>query len=68
MLWREALGHQFEPFEKKDVNRIHDIMKNNVADKWNYVGKKRCDKYGTQRCYDRKEQFLDVNMNEIPFE
>ena len=68
MLWREALGHQFEPFEKKDVNRIHDIMKNNVSDKWNYVGKQKCKSYGTQRCYDRKEQFWDVNMNEIPFE
>lgn len=68
MLWREALKHEFEKFEKRDVNRIHEIMKNNVADDWIYVGKKRCGEYGTQRCYDRKKGFIDVENAEIPFD
>ena len=68
MLWREALKHEYEKFEKKDVNRMHDIMKNSVADKWKYVGKQKCGEYGVQRCYDRITEFIDIENEEIPFD
>jgi hypothetical protein len=42
-------------------------MRNSVAG-WKYVGKKKAkNPYGTQRCYDRIEQFLDATAEEIPF-
>lgn len=68
MLWRKALKHEYEAFEKKDVNRIHEIMRNNVADNWIFVGKKRCGEYGSQRCYERKQTYIDVESEEIPFD
>lgn len=68
MLWRKALQRQYEPLTKKDVNRLHEIMKNIVADKWQYVGKKRCKEYGVQRCYERKDEFITVESGEIPFD
>lgn len=67
MLWREALGHTFDDPKPSDVNSLHDIMRNSVAG-WKYVGKKKAkNPYGTQRCYDRIEQFLDATAEEIPF-
>jgi hypothetical protein len=59
MLWREALGHEFDDPKKQDVNRIHEIMKNNVTG-WRTVGKQRCGKYGVQRCYEPTEFVIDV--------
>lgn len=67
MLWREALGHEFEKPSRRDINSIHEIMKNNVAD-WKSVGKKRCGDYGVQRCYERESPFVDAENDEIPFD
>lgn len=53
-LWREALNHPFEIFGKKDINRLHEIMKNSI-DGWEYVGRQRCGDYGIQRAYDRTD-------------
>lgn len=51
-LWREALGHTFDQYGKKDINAIHEIMKNNIKG-WHSVGRMRCGSYGIQRAYDR---------------
>ena len=67
MLWKEALKHEFEKFEKRDINRIHEIMKNNVAG-WRYIGKQRCDEYGVQRSYEQIKSFVEAESDEIPFD
>lgn len=67
MLWREALNHEYETPSRRDINSIHEIMKNNVAD-WHAVGKKRCGDYGVQRCYERSIRFIDTDSSEIPFD
>ena len=59
-LWKEALGHTFDRYERKNINAIHEIMKNSITG-WNYVGKQRCGDYGLQRAYDR-------DAVEIPFD
>ena len=51
-LWKEALNREFERYTRKDINAIHEIMKNNISG-WKPVGKIRCDKYGVQRAYER---------------
>ena len=67
MLWREALGHEYDEPRPMDVNAIHEIMKNSVAG-WKYVGKQRTGSvYGIQRCYDRKQRFIDSEGHEIAY-
>lgn len=69
MLWREALGHEFDDPPRKIVNEIHDIMRNNVSG-WVYSGKQRIEKYGCQRCYDRTatEEFSDATGEKVPWD
>lgn len=67
MLWREALGHEFEEPRPYDINSLHEIMKNSIAG-WRYVGKQKAgSRYGVQRCYDRIETFIDITDEEIAF-
>ena len=69
MLWREALGHEYDDPARKTVNELHDIMRNNVTG-WKYVGQQRIEKYGRQRCYDRTmtDEFMVVDdENDIAF-
>jgi hypothetical protein len=67
MLWREALGHEYDDPRPMDVNALHEIMKNNVTG-WMYVGKQRAGSgYGLQRCYDRKQVFIDSQGHEIAY-
>ena len=51
-LWREALSHPFDQYGKKDINAIHEIMKNSIHG-WHYAGKQKCGDYGVQRAYER---------------
>ena len=51
-LWREALNHAFDQYAKKDINAIHEIMKNNITG-WHSIGRMRCGGYGIQRAYER---------------
>ena len=68
MLWREALGHEYEDPPRKIVNEIHDIMRNNVTG-WKYVGQQRIEKYGRQRCYDRiLSDFVEAEGEEVPWD
>jgi hypothetical protein len=53
-LWREAMGHVYDGFTPKDINAIHEIMKNNIVG-WHMTGKQRCGKYGIQRAYERDD-------------
>ena len=62
MIWREALGVEVILPTKKDINNIHEIMKNNITG-WKYTGKQRIPGYGIQRSY---EPWLSVSDN--PFE
>ena len=68
MLWREAL-HQLVAPDRKTVNELHEIMRNNITG-WEFVGHQRVnDEYGTQRCYARKNgNFIDVIPDRIPFD
>ena len=53
MIWDKALNYIYTPIQPKDINRLHEIMKNSITG-WMSVGKQRCEGYGTQRCYERK--------------
>lgn len=55
MLWKEALGQEFTMPKPKDVNNIHEIMKNSITG-WEYVGKQSNRGYGIQRSYERVRQ------------
>ena len=52
-IWKEALKHTFENYTKKDINAIHEIMKNNISG-WRASGKQDCGQYGIQRAYERE--------------
>lgn len=68
MLWREALGHEYDDPRPSEINQLHDIMRNSV-DGWEYVGRQRCgEKYGTQRSYEPIDHFLEAKPGENPFE
>ena len=54
MIWDKAFKYLYTPLPKQEINRIHEIMKNSITG-WRYVGKKKCENYGTQRCYERIE-------------
>lgn len=68
MIWREALGHEYEEPLPKSVNEIHNIMRNSVAG-WEYIGKQKMGAYGVQRAYERagKDDFIDASGVELPF-
>lgn len=66
MLWREALQIEFSDPKPADIRLLHDIMRNCIKG-WKYVDKKKCGKYGTQRAYDRTEQFVAVDGSALPF-
>lgn len=52
MIWREAMKIEVMQPTKKDINHIHDIMKNNITG-WTYTGRQKVSGYGVQRSYDR---------------
>lgn len=63
-LWKEALGREYERYGRKEINAIHEIMKNNITG-WEAVGKIRCDNYGVQRAYRRiSQKVVDTNTRE----
>ena len=60
MIWKEALKMEYVKPSQKDLNNLHEIMRNNIKG-WKYEGKQRIDMiYGTQRCYVPKAEFLDA--------
>jgi hypothetical protein len=60
MIWKEALKMEYVKPSQKDLNNLHEIMRNNIKG-WKYEGKQRIDTiYGTQRCYVPKAEFLDA--------
>lgn len=69
MIWRKALGHEYDQHRPQDINRIHEIMKNNITG-WRAIGKASAGKtYGIQRCYDRIADFVEVSESEkLPFD
>lgn len=52
MIWDEALKIEYSAFPQREINRIHNIMKNQIEG-WKYVNKQKCGEYGVQRCYER---------------
>lgn len=65
MIWDEALEMNMIKPSPKEVNHIHDIMKNSVTG-WEYVGIQRNgSKYGNQRSYERNIKIIDTG--EVPF-
>lgn len=67
LLWREALGHQYDDPPRRQINELHDIMRNNITG-WTYIGKQLVGVYGIQRCYERdgKDNFIDATGVELP--
>ena len=65
MLWRDALGNDtFDTLpERRMINRLHDIMKNNIEG-WKYIGRQKISKYGVQRCYERTNQADFISIQE----
>lgn len=65
MIWHDALEmEQIKP-SPRDINHIHDIMKNSITG-WKYVGKQKIiGSYGIQRAYERVEQIIETE--EVPF-
>ena len=70
-LWKEALKKEFAPYTRKDINAIHEIMKNNIQG-WVSGGKQLCGDYGIQRAYERMlPDIVDAEWSEadddLPF-
>ena len=66
MIWDEALSPGVSNPSPKEINHIHDIMKNNING-WRYLGKQKTGtKYGVQRAYERKNKI--VNVDTVPFD
>jgi len=69
MLWHEALKQpEWQQPQRSDSRRLNDIMKN--LDGWNEMnGQQRCGKYGQQkRCFERVQEFIEVGVDEVPFD
>lgn len=68
MIWKEAMLIEYSVPTRRDINAIHEIMKNNIKG-WEFVGRQRISKeYGVQRCYVRKKTvYVDVDASEVPF-
>jgi hypothetical protein len=66
MLWRDALGHEYDEPQHRDINAIHDIMKNSITG-WKSIGKQLIKGYGISRCYQRIAEFIDTGDEPIPF-
>lgn len=67
-LWRDALGHEtYQDPSRKDINEIHDIMRNNITG-WISVGQQRVIDYGRQRCYDRAKKDEFMSCDDAPSE
>ena len=65
MIWDEALDMSAIKPSPKEVNHIHDIMKNSISG-WKAVGKQRIgSKYGVQRAYKRVKEVIDTEK--VPF-
>lgn len=69
MLWKEALKKAYDEPTKREINELHDIMRNSITG-WKAVGKQKTKGYGVQRCYDRDgNQFIENNDNyDLPFQ
>jgi len=67
MLWKEALHKEFTDPSRREINNLHEIMKNNITG-WEFIGRQRVAVYGVQRCYDRirKDEFIEVDPKMLP--
>ena len=65
MIWDEALDMSAIKPSPKEINHIHDIMKNSITG-WKYIGIQRNgSNYGNQRSYEREKQI--INTDKVPF-
>lgn len=63
MIWKEALKMEYVKPDRKEINHVHDIMRNCITG-WEYKGKQMIDEvHGIQRAYDRINKIVD----EVPF-
>lgn len=70
MLWDDAMGQSGKIPTRKEINQIHDIMKNSIVG-WKYIGKQLINnEYGIQRAYERTETIIDENnlLDKVPFD
>lgn len=65
MIWDEALDMSAIKPSPKEINHIHEIMKNSITG-WKYIGIQRNgSNYGNQRSYEREKQI--INADKVPF-
>jgi len=68
MIYREALGNVYGDAKTWELKEINDIMNNSITGWDKYSSKsqmKRFNKYGTQRAWQRNEEFVDNNFVDI---
>jgi predicted P-loop ATPase len=64
MIWDMAISTGVTNPTPKELNHIHEIMRNSITG-WEYVGIQRTNtKYGNQRAYERKSKIIDS----VPFD
>lgn len=65
-IWKEALDREQIRYTRKDINAIHEIMKNNIEG-WASGGKQLCGNYGIQRAYIRVlPKSVEGEWSEVP--
>lgn len=66
-LWEKALKNAGKP-QKFESNLIHTIMQQEISG-WERMEKRqRCEEYGRQICYERKNKYIEIDENiELPF-
>ena len=66
-IWENVFDSNIKP-GRKEVNILHEIMRNKITG-WKASGIQRTGKvYGNQRCYDRISKFAPIDIEEIPFD
>ena len=61
-IWREAFGNLYGMPQPKEINAIHDIMRNSIHGWHEEPKKQRCGAYGVQKCYEP-----NVSRSRVPF-
>ena len=61
-IWREAFGNLYGMPQPKEINAIHDIMRNSIHGWHEEPKKQRCGAYGVQKCYEP-----NVSRSHVPF-
>ena len=66
MIWDEVLNPGVSNPTPKEINHIHEVMRNSITG-WKYIGmQKTMTKYGVQRAYEREKPIIEPDK--VPFD